>query len=166
MRKFLKKYDPSLHFVYTYLIAFILLGFTWFYQWILGLFMTVVLGVSLYYTIRQEQKESVEQEQYIMTLSHRVRKVGEEALLEMPVGIVLFSEDFEIEWTNNYLNQFADESTFVGEKLDIFSEALVTAIKENENNIRFYMKDRYFQVVIKKEERLFQKNNFHLAPEK
>lgn len=154
MRNLFKKYDPSLHLFYTYLIAFILLGFTWFLQWILGLIMSILLGIALYYTIRQEQKETVEQEQYIMTLSHRVRKVGEEALLEMPVGIVLYSEDFKVEWTNSYLNQFADESTLVGKPLDIFSEKLKIAIKEDEPTVSFYMQTRHFHVTIKKEERL------------
>lgn len=55
-----------------------------------------------------------------MTLSHRVRKVGEEALLEMPVGILLYNESFEIEWVNPYLNQFVKEGTFVGKSLDVF----------------------------------------------
>lgn len=154
MRKCLKKYDPSLHLIYTYIIAFALLGFTWYYQWILGVIMTLLLGLALYYTIKQEQKETVEQEQYIMTLSHRVRKVGEEALLEMPVGIILYSENYEIEWANLFLNQFIDEGTFVGKMLDIFSEDLITAIKENEPTVDFYLQNRHFEVTIRKEERL------------
>src|SRR5699024_2199314 len=112
MRDFLKKHDPSMHLILIYLIAFILLGFTWFLQWILGIVMTILLGLSLYFTIRQEQKELVEQEKYIMTLSHRVKKVGEEALLEMPVGILLYNDNYEVDWVNPYLNQFANESTF------------------------------------------------------
>ncbi|MBU5594463.1 DHH family phosphoesterase [Amphibacillus sp. MSJ-3] len=154
MRKVIKKYDPSYHLFYTYLIAFILLGFTWFLQWILGLVMSILLGIALYYTIRQEQKETIEQAEYIMTLSHRVRKVGEEALLEMPVGIVLYSEDFQIEWVNAYLNQFAGEGSFVGESLDAFSDKLKLAIKEDHSTVGFYLESVYFHVIIKKEERL------------
>src|SRR5690625_1816596 len=125
MRNFLKNNNLSPQLVYTYLIAFLLLGFIWFFQWILGLVMTLVLVGVLYYTIQQEQIKTEKREQYIKTLSHRVKKVGEEVLLEMPVGIVLYNEDFEIEWTNPYLNQFTDEGTFVGQYLDDFSEKLI-----------------------------------------
>ncbi|GAA4076670.1 DHH family phosphoesterase [Amphibacillus indicireducens] len=154
MRDFFKKYDLSMHLILIYLIAFILLGFTWFLQWILGIVMTILLGLSLYFTIRQEQKESVEQEKYIMTLSHRVKKVGEEALLEMPVGILLYNDHYEVDWINPYLNQFANEGTFVGDRLDVFSKTLITAIKENQSKVDFYLGERHFNVLIKKEERL------------
>lgn len=154
MRNTIEKYSPSMHIILIYLIAFILLGFTWFLQWILGLVMTILLGLSLYYTIRQEQREIVEQEKYIMTLSHRVKKVGEEALLEMPVGILLYNESFEIEWVNPYLNQFVKEGTFVGKSLDVFSKDIITAIKEDKPKVNFYLEDCHFAVTIKKEERL------------
>ena len=39
-------------------------------------------------------------EEYIATLSYRVKKVGEEALMEMPIGIMLINDDYYIEWTN------------------------------------------------------------------
>lgn len=143
-----------MHLILIYLIAFILLGFTWFLQWILGIVMTILLGLSLYFTIRQEQKESVEQEKYIMTLSHRVKKVGEEALLEMPVGILLYNDHYEVDWINPYLNQFANEGTFVGDRLDVFSKTLITAIKEDQSKVDFYLGERHFNVSIKKEERL------------
>jgi len=154
MRNFLKNNNLSPQLVYTYLIAFLLLGFIWFFQWILGLVMTLVLVGVLYYTIQQEQIKTEKREQYIKTLSHRVKKVGEEVLLEMPVGIVLYNEDFEIEWTNPYLNQFTDEGTFVGQYLDDFSEKLITAVREDNSSTQFHLGERHFNVTIKKEERL------------
>lgn len=144
----------SNHIVIIYVLSFILLGVTWYVQWIIGLIMTVMLGVSLFYSIRSEKNLLNEREEYITTISHRVKKVGEEALLEMPIGIVLYSEAFQVEWTNPYLNQFTEAETFVGQSLDQFSENLIKAIKADKRSIGVSLADYNFQVTIKKKERL------------
>ncbi|WP_017471563.1 DHH family phosphoesterase [Amphibacillus jilinensis] len=154
MQTFIKKLNISPHIIYTYLLAFLLLGFTWFVQWILGLVMTILLGLSLYYTIRYEQQLINKREAYISTLSHRVKKVGEEALLEMPIGIVLYNEQLQVEWTNPYLNQFTEEETFVGQPISAFSEQLVQALREDKPLESIELNGCNFQVTIKKEERL------------
>lgn len=116
--------------------------------------MTVLLMVSFYYTIQRERKLSDEAEQYIATLSYRVKKVGEEALLEMPIGIILFSEDYTVEWTNQYMNQFTEEDTIVGQSLNVISEELIPMIKENNDEVRIRLEDFEFQGIIRREERL------------
>lgn len=154
MWKWLKSPSLSPHIVYTYLLAFLLLGFTYFLHWILGLTMTILLGLSLYYTIKQEQQQSEEQEEYISTLSHRVKKVGEEALLEMPIGILLYSENFQVEWANPFTNKLTEGETLVGESLDVFDNQLLQAIKEDRDQVTIQLKEETFLVTIKKEERL------------
>lgn len=145
----------SRHILFIYGLAFLLLGFTWYLQWLLGLIMTILLGFSLYYSIQSEKHLLNEREEYITTLSHRIKRVGEEALLEMPIGIALYNESYQIDWTNPYLNQFAEDAeTFVGETLDAFSEKLIPALKEGQENTSISMGDCNFQVTLKKEERL------------
>src|SRR5690625_3868685 len=131
-----KKPTFSSHLWIIYLLSIILLGFIWYYQWVLGIIMTVLLVASFYYSVRTEKTIMNETEKYISTLSHRIKKVGEEALLEMPIGIVLFSEDYNVEWTNPYMNQFGEENTLVGKSLNILSEDLIPQIKENKNESR------------------------------
>ncbi|WP_047980145.1 DHH family phosphoesterase [Ornithinibacillus contaminans] len=149
-----KRLTLSKHLWLIYAIAVILLGFIWYYEWILGIIMTVLLGLAFYYTNQVEQKITDETEQYISTLSYRVKKVGEEALLEMPIGIILFSENYTVEWTNQYMNQFAEEDTIVGESLNAISEELIPMIKENNEDFRIELEDYQFQTIIRKEERL------------
>lgn len=144
----------SRHLWIIYMLSIILLGFIWYFQWTIGLVMTVILLGSFYYSIQTEKALMNETEEYISTLSHRVRKVGEEALLEMPIGIVLFNEDYYIEWANPYMNRFADEDTLVGKSLQLLSEELIPMIKESKNEIWFQLEGYEFQTSIKKEERL------------
>ncbi|MFZ3577695.1 DHH family phosphoesterase [Virgibacillus sp. DJP39] len=144
----------SRHLWIIYIISVILLGFIWYFHWIIGLVMTVVLFGSFYYSIQTEKMLINETEEYISTLSHRVRKVGEEALLEMPIGIVLFNEEYYIEWANPYMNRFAEDDTLVGKSLNLLSEQFIPMIKENKNEIWFQLEGYEFQTSIKKEERL------------
>ncbi|MBC5638497.1 DHH family phosphoesterase [Ornithinibacillus sp. BX22] len=150
----LKRPTLSKHLWLIYAVSVILLGVIWYYEWILGIIMTVLLMLSFYYTIQRERKRSDEAEQYIATLSYRVKKVGEEALLEMPIGIILFSEDYTVEWTNQYMNQFTEEDTIVGQSLNVISEELIPMIKENNEEVRIRLEDFEFQGIIRREERL------------
>ncbi|MEN2766805.1 DHH family phosphoesterase [Ornithinibacillus xuwenensis] len=154
MSDIFKRPKLSKHLLFIYMVAIILLGFLWYFEWILGSIMTVLLAVSFYYTVQVERKLTDETEQYISTLSYRVKKVGEEALLEMPIGIVLFSEDYNVEWTNQYMNQFAEEDTIVGQSLNIISEELIPMIRENNDEFRIVLGEYEFQAMIRKEERL------------
>jgi c-di-AMP phosphodiesterase-like protein len=142
------------HLWVIYLLSAILLGFIWYFEWVLGIVMTFLLAFSIYYSIRTEKALITETENYIATISHRIKKVGEEALLEMPIGIVLFNEDYKIEWASPYMNQFSEDNSIAGESLDVLSEELVSRIKENHSEYWFQLAGYEFQTTIKKEERL------------
>ncbi|MFC2948744.1 DHH family phosphoesterase [Virgibacillus sediminis] len=150
-----KKPTLSSHLWIIYLLAIILLGVIWYFQWMLGIIMTLLLAASIYYSIRTERMLLNETEEYISTLSHRIKKVGEEALLEMPIGIILYNDNFTIEWANPYMNKFAEEEdTLVGESLNVLSEELIPNIRENKEEVWFELEGYEFQTTVKKEERL------------
>ncbi|MFB4168782.1 DHH family phosphoesterase [Virgibacillus sp. JSM 102003] len=144
----------SSHLWVIYLLSIILLGFIWYFQWMLGLLMTLLLAASIYYSIRTERTLQNETEEYIATLSHRIKRVGEEALLEMPIGIILYNDDYFIEWANPYMNRFADEDTLVGKSINTLSDDLTSRIKESKDELWFNVEGYEFQTTIKKEERL------------
>ncbi|GEL76343.1 DHH family phosphoesterase [Tenuibacillus multivorans] len=126
-----------------------------YYEWLIGSVLTVVLAYLIYLTYRNETKNKQRTENYISTLSYRVKKVGEEALLEMPYGIILFSEDYQIEWCNPYMNHFMDgEQSLIGETLADLSDPLAAAVKDEDEEQWITLDDRQFQAIIKSEERL------------
>ncbi|WP_058309171.1 DHH family phosphoesterase [Gracilibacillus massiliensis] len=142
------------HIIGIYLLSFLLLIFLFYYHWVLGIIMAIFFTVSLYYSINRERKLVDQTEAYISTLSYRVKKVGEEALLEMPIGIMLYSDDFQIEWANPYLNEFTKAETIVGENLEVLSDKIVSYLKDNKESFWLTIDDYDFQVYNKKEERL------------
>ncbi|GGM28452.1 cyclic-di-AMP phosphodiesterase GdpP [Paraliobacillus quinghaiensis] len=154
MLDFFKKPTLSKHLWIIYGLSLLFLGFIWYFQWMLGIVMTGLLTASLYYSIQAEKHLLNETEEYITTLSHRVKKVGEEALLEMPIGIVLYSENYKIEWTNPYMNKFTKDETLVGQPLKLLSEDLTKMVQEEQDEVCIPLGEYDFKVVIKKEERL------------
>ncbi|TFB21125.1 DHH family phosphoesterase [Filobacillus milosensis] len=126
-----------------------------YYQWVVGSVLTVILAILIFLTYRTESRNKQKTENYISTLSYRVKKVGEEALLEMPFGILLINEDYQIEWANPYMNQFMDgDTTLIGEPLNLLSEELTAGMKDEEDEKWISLGERRFQSIIKTEERL------------
>ncbi|MFZ0371279.1 MAG: DHH family phosphoesterase, partial [Halobacillus sp.] len=154
MPNFFKKPTMSGHLWIIYVISLVLLAFIWYYQWTLGMMMTLFLAASIFYSVRTEQNMINETEEYISTLSYRVKKVGEEALLEMPIGIILFSENYKIEWANPYMNRFTKDDSIVGKSLKQLSDQLIAPIKEDEREVWITVGDYKLQTIIKKDERL------------
>ncbi len=112
--------------------------------------MTVFFSLSLYYSIRREEKLLDQTEAYISTLSYRVKKVGEEALLEMPIGIVLYDEEYQIDWANPFMNQFTEEETMVGEPLSLLSDSIVSQLREGKESFWLKFDQFEYQVYNKK----------------
>lgn len=150
-----KRLKISRYLAVMYIVSIILLAVIWYFQWILGMFMTLIVAGSFYYSLRKEKSEIQKTENYIATISHRVKKAGEEALLEMPIGIILFNENNYIEWSNPYMNEFAESGdTLVGKSIRVLSEELVTIIKENKTNQWVDLGSKTFQVTIRRDDRL------------
>ncbi|MGM0877075.1 MAG: DHH family phosphoesterase [Bacillota bacterium] len=128
--------------------------FLYFFNWIIGILVSICLVVALYFLNKAVRDFQTEMEGYITTLSYRLKKVGEEALMEMPIGIMLFNDQFHIEWTNPFLTSCFDEVTLVGRSLFDVADSLVPLIKQEVESETITLHDRKFRVIIKRDERL------------
>ena len=96
-----------------------------FYNWILAFAGLLVFGLVFFLAFYFEGRSHDETEEYISTLSYRVKRVGEEALMEMPIGIMLINDEYYIEWTNPFLASCFNEDTVVGRSLYDVADSLV-----------------------------------------
>lgn len=135
-------------------ITVVLLGLIAVYNWLLGLIGLIVAFLPFFYIFQLERKQRMEMEEYITTLSYRVKKVGEEALMEMPIGIMLINDDYYIEWTNPFLASCFEEDTLVGRSLYDVGESLIPLIKQDVETEIITIHDRKFRVIHRPEERL------------
>jgi len=125
-----------------------------FYQWIISLIGLIVFGIVYFLAFYFERRSHEETEEYISTLSYRVKRVGEEALMEMPIGIMLINDEYYIEWTNPFLASCFNEDTVVGRSLYDVAESLVPLIKQEVDSEIVTINERKYHVVLKLKEKL------------
>ncbi|PSL40015.1 c-di-AMP phosphodiesterase-like protein [Planomicrobium soli] len=143
------------------LIALLLLGLAaailisrW-SEWIAGIFV-LLFGIALATAWVMEKKTYEATEKHIETLSYRMKKVGEEALLEMPIGILLVNENFDIEWANPYMTSTLEYDTLIGESLYSLSEDFLPLTTSNEaTEMTITLGGRKYRVYYKVNDRLF-----------
>lgn len=93
---------------------------------------------------------TVETNKYIADLSYRIKRGEQEALIKMPIGILLYNEEYELQWTNPYLQLYFGNQEVLGKKIKEIDEELATIIKDNKSsgltNIKWGDKD--FQMIV------------------
>lgn len=143
---------PIIVFMILLIIAAFLISF---WNVLAAIFYTLIAVVSALYAWKVERILYVETENHIETLSYRMKNVGEEAFLEMPIGIVLLNEQQEIEWTNPYMVQALEKESLINADLDIISPELVPFVRQEEQRERTITVDtKKYHVIYKRHERL------------
>ncbi|RKD68102.1 c-di-AMP phosphodiesterase-like protein [Sinobaca qinghaiensis] len=153
MPKFLLRRWHGLHVVALFILASFFIGALMIYRWELGLAGFILLGVMVFYVVQARASFERDLERYIATLSHRVDKAGEEAVTELPVGILLYGKEYEIAWVNPFVLQLLP-GHFLGKGLDEISSDLIPAIKKGEESVKISLNDNYYTVYIRHEDKL------------
>lgn len=133
------------------LILFIVLAFIT--SWKIGLvllFVIFIVGGLFYYSTDYLIDET---NKYISDLSYRIKKGEQEALIQMPIGILLYNEAQEIQWTNPYLLKYFKTKDILGRKIEDVDSELYEWIEKFKNNEMTKVKwgDRYFEMVIQED---------------
>ncbi|USK59868.1 DHH family phosphoesterase [Peribacillus asahii] len=137
-----------------FIVAVLCIGMFAYYNWIIAAIGVVVVSCLFYLTIQKMILHQRRTEEYITTLSYRLKKVGEEALLEMPIGIMLINEDYYIEWTNPFLASCFAEDSLAGRSLYDVADSLVPLVKQEIEMDIVTLNERKFKVIHKRDERL------------
>ncbi|WP_421382416.1 DHH family phosphoesterase [Bacillus salacetis] len=135
-------------------VSVLVLGATALYNWWIAVTGFILLASVFYIAFYYEKKTYQSTEEYISTLSYRLKRVGEEALMEMPIGIMLINDDYYIEWTNPFMASCFNEDTLVGRSLYDVADSVVPLIKQEVDTEVVTLNDRKFRVILKLEERL------------
>lgn len=154
MPAFLEKRSIRYPFYGLIGVTVVLLIVLSFYNWTLTVAGLILMLFPLYYMFVVDRRQRKEMEEYIATLSYRVKRVGEEALMEMPIGIMLINDEYYIEWTNPFLASCFDEDTLVGRSLYDVADTLIPLIKQEVETEIITLHERKFRVIHKREERL------------
>ncbi|WP_318616551.1 DHH family phosphoesterase [Sporosarcina sp. YIM B06819] len=123
-------------------------------SWV-GLLFAILFVIAVGIAWKLEEQTYVETEKHIETLSYRMKKVGEEALLELPIGILLINDKNIVEWANPYVVKIFDGESLIGKELFDLSKQFNAIVKsESPEHSVLTVGERSYNVFYKAEERL------------
>src|SRR5699024_734476 len=118
-----------------YVLSFLVICALLYVEWLLGLVFAVLFFAAFYIVRAADQKIAKAQYDYISTLSYRVERAGKEIFNNAPLGIIIYNEDYEIEWVNPYMAELDGEDAIAGKSLEIYSDDLIPALKTKKDEI-------------------------------
>ncbi|CAH1855179.1 DHH family phosphoesterase [Convivina intestini] len=98
-------------------------------NWGLGLIWLGVVLIALRYGINTTQAASQDTEEYLNDLTYRVSRTEQEALIEMPIGIILLDKSGHIDWVNPYVQSYLGQQDIIGLLLKDVDAGLSLAVK-------------------------------------
>ncbi|WP_374017810.1 DHH family phosphoesterase [Paenibacillus thiaminolyticus] len=105
------------HIIWTFVLLVVVTGVLAYYNWMVGLLAFAGIAALAVASLAAEHKFRQETELYLTTLGLRVKRAGESAIVDLPYGILLYSENRVIEWHNAYVAQLVEQDGLVGEEL-------------------------------------------------
>ncbi|WP_353948813.1 DHH family phosphoesterase [Sporolactobacillus sp. Y61] len=136
-------------------LCLLFITFTAFLNWMLALAGLVILALAITWFIFNETQFDKELIEYVAGLSYRLKKVGGEALLQMPIGIILYDDTGEIEWCNPEMDTIAgSHTTHIGKALDDISGEINQLILSDKDSDILTIRDRKYRVRLRRDDRL------------
>ncbi|CCI86831.1 DHH family phosphoesterase [Lactobacillus gigeriorum] len=67
---------------------------------------------------------------FAVSLSYRIKRSEQEAMIKMPLGILLYDEDFQIQWVNPYLQLYLKDNDLIGHTIESVDPDLSRLLNE------------------------------------
>ncbi|MFB9279301.1 DHH family phosphoesterase [Cohnella cellulosilytica] len=154
MPKFLVQRWHGMHIVWALVLIFMMTVALAWYQWLLGLLGLVLGGIVAVYGIFAEKAFRRDLDDYVLTLSYRIKSVGNDVVGNLPIGIVIFDEDNEIQWHNGLIASMTGKSSIVGESLFTTFPVLQPAGKDKEPGSEITIGGKIFELQLRQSERV------------
>ncbi|WP_239253875.1 DHH family phosphoesterase [Listeria ilorinensis] len=147
---------------------------TFFYAWWLSLviFVAGIALITAMFYLEHRLHEDVQE--YVSNLTYRIKRSEEAALVEMPMGIMLYDENFDIQWVNPFMAKYFDQKELIGASLEEVGPEFLAVIKGEEasgiQSIAWH--EHRFDTIVKRKERIlylydrteyYELNNRYLA---
>lgn len=94
------------------------------------LLILLTIGLS-FITLKQVMQDTTH---YISDLSYKIKRSEQEALLKMPIGILMLNDLAEVVWVNPTMQKLFGQEEILGKKLTEADEELAKVINDNMSN--------------------------------
>jgi c-di-AMP phosphodiesterase-like protein len=125
-----------------------------YYDWVIGVLTFAFFCIVVFFLVKFELMFRKNLEQYTSDMLMRVKKVSDEALNQMPIGILLYNKDYGVDWANPYLSSCFGHHSLAGWHLYDLSETLLLLVKQETDADVITLDKRKFRVFVRREEKL------------
>lgn len=111
------------------------------------LLILLTIGLS-FITLKQIMQDTTH---YISDLSYKIKRSEQEALLEMPIGILMLNDLAEVVWVNPTMQKLFGQEEILGKKLTEADEELAKVINDNMSNkdsVEIKWQDKRFNMLV------------------
>lgn len=127
------------------------------FNWIFGMIFLLILILVVIGAFTSLMEIRSQTSDYISDLTYRIQREEQDALIRMPIGILLFNENTEIAWVNPYLQRYFGKADILGRKLNEVDPELKRLIEdnlENKEDVEVQWHEQYFNMLIQKDMRV------------
>ena len=103
-------------------------------NWAVGIILLLLGIIGLVMSLSQLQHLAGETEQYLSDLTYEVQNSQQEALLEMPIGIIIMNSKDVVRWANPYMVKYFGDDIVVGDKLENSVPELAKIVEEHRDD--------------------------------
>lgn len=145
--------DPRLRTIAGILLTLTLVSliFATMLNWVVGLILIVLLIGTLITILVAIETVTENTDQYISDLSYRIKRGEQEALVKMPIGILLYNDQQEVQWANPFLQKYLGDKAILGKPLTEVDSELANLITQNQDDHdikQVHWGDNQFQIII------------------
>ncbi|ATP37269.1 hypothetical protein DB321_05260 [Ligilactobacillus salivarius] len=111
------------------------------------LLILLTIGLS-FITLKQVMQDTTH---YISDLSYKIKRSEQEALLKMPIGILMLNDLAEVVWVNPTMQKLFGQEEILGKKLTEADEELAKVINDNMSNkdsVEIKWQDKRFNMLV------------------
>lgn len=133
---------PAVRWNVCYIIILTVIGLVLAFMdnWLIGIIVLIVAIVGGIISLQRLRKLVVDAHEYLSELTYQVQRGQQEALLEMPVGMIMLNKRHDVEWINPYMARYFNLEIVVGKPIKDVDADLAELIKSHAD-------DRKAQVV-------------------
>lgn len=136
--------------VAVFVVTLLGVGSAFLVDWRWGAVALVLYLITFTVGLFQFRNVIAETENYVNDLAYQIQRGQQEALLEMPIGLILLDEEGIVKWINPYMAKYFLLRLVVGQKLSEVDEELaklVEAAGDQEESHLVTWQERQFQLL-------------------
>ena len=116
---------------YLLLLTIISLCFAFIFNWLVGVVVLVIALVGGLTSVKQLRRLVIDANEYLNHLLYQIKQGQQEALLEMPMGMIILNRQHAVEWINPYMARYFSLKRVVGKPLTEVDQELAQLVQQH-----------------------------------